>query len=55
VFDDSTTQCLIFPEIFVQPAVSQFNQLNGSSDGGTILLKAAERRYGDPSFGRMSG
>jgi len=26
--------------------VLQFDQLNGSSDGGAILLKAADRRYG---------
>ena len=46
MFDDSTTQCLLFPEIFAKPAVLQFDQLNGSSDGGAILLKAADRRYG---------
>ena len=44
--DDSTTQCLLFPEIFGKPVVLQFDQLNGSSDGGAILLKAADRRYG---------
>jgi hypothetical protein len=36
----------MFPEIFAKPAVLQFDQLNGSSDGGAILLKAADRRYG---------
>src|SRR6202163_1104914 len=36
----------MFPEIFCKPAVLQFDQLNGSSDGGAILLKAADRRYG---------
>src|SRR6202049_87272 len=36
----------MFPEIFTKPAVLQFDQLNGSSDGGAILLKAADRRYG---------
>lgn len=46
MFDDSTTQCLMFPEIFTKPAVLQFDQQNGSSDGGAILLKAADRRYG---------
>ena len=46
MFDDSTTQCLLFPEIFNKPAVLQFDQRNGSSDGGAILLKAADRRYG---------
>ena len=42
----STTQCVMFPEIFAKPAVLQFDQRNGSSDGGAILLKAADRRYG---------
>jgi Transposase DDE domain group 1 len=46
VSDDSTTQCLLFPEIFGKPVVLQFDQLNGSSDGGAILLKAADRHYG---------
>jgi hypothetical protein len=46
VIDFSTTECLLFPEIFAKPAVLQFDQRQGSSDGGAILLKAAERRYG---------
>jgi hypothetical protein len=46
VSDDSTTQCLLFPEIFGKPVVLQFDQLNGSSDGGAVLLKAADRRHG---------
>ncbi len=46
VIDDSTAQCLLFPELFNKPAVLQFDQQNGSSDGGAILLKAADRRYG---------
>jgi hypothetical protein len=46
VVDDSTTQCLLFPEIFAKPAVLQFDQRLGSSDGGAVLLKAADRRYG---------
>src|SRR5664280_1307027 len=46
VFDDSTTQCLLFPDIFHKPAVLQFDQRLGSSDGGAVLLKAADRRYG---------
>jgi hypothetical protein len=45
VFEDSTTQCLLFPGILAKPAVLQFDQLNGSSDGGALLLKAADRRY----------
>jgi hypothetical protein len=46
VVEDSTTQCLLFSESFAKPTVLQFDQLNGSSDGGAILLKAADRRYG---------
>jgi hypothetical protein len=36
----------MFPEICARPTVLQFDQTNGSSDGGAILLKAADRRYG---------
>jgi DDE family transposase len=46
VIDNSTTECLLFPEIFSKPIVMQFDQREGSSDGGALLLKAAERRYG---------
>jgi len=35
----------LFPGILAKPAVLQFDQLNGSSDGGALLLKAADRRY----------
>ena len=44
--DDSTTQCLLFPDIFRKPVVAQFDQREGSSDGGAVLLKAADRHYG---------
>jgi len=46
VSDDSTTQCLLFPEIFHKPVVAQFDQHEGSSDGGAVLLKAADRSLG---------
>jgi hypothetical protein len=46
VIDFSTTECLLFPEIFVKPAVLHFDQRQGSSDGGAVLLKAAEGCYG---------
>ena len=45
MIDDSTTPCLLFPETFTKPAVIQFDQRQGSSDGGAMLLKAADRRY----------
>ncbi len=46
MIDDSTTQCLLFPEIVSKPVVARFDQRQGSSDGGAILLKAADRQYG---------
>ena len=44
--DNSTTQRWLFPGIFRKPVAVQFDQRQGSSDGGAILLKAAERHYG---------
>src|SRR5258708_19111326 len=44
--DDRPTQCLLFPGFFRKPVVAQFDQREGSSDGGALLLKAADRRYG---------
>ena len=44
--DNSTTQCLLFPDIFPKPLALQFDQRQGSSDGGALLLKAADHRYG---------
>ena len=41
----TTTQCL-FPDLFKKPLVARFDVDHGSSDGGGILLKAAERRLG---------
>src|ERR1700679_3486317 len=43
--EDRTTQCLLFPDIFRKPVVAPFDQREGSSDGGALLLKAADRRY----------
>jgi hypothetical protein len=36
----------LFPGIFRKPVAAQFDQRQGSSDGGALLLKAADRRYG---------
>ena len=44
--EHTTTECLLFPDIFDRPVIAQFDQRQGSSDGGAILLKAAERRLG---------
>jgi hypothetical protein len=46
VSDNTTTQCLLFSDIFPKSVVARFDQRQGSSDGGALLLKAAERRYG---------
>jgi len=43
---DITTECLLFLDIFAKPVVAQFDQRQGSSDGGALLLKAADRRLG---------
>jgi Transposase DDE domain group 1 len=42
--DHNTTECLLFPELLDRPLVAKFDQRQGSSDGGAILLRAADRR-----------
>jgi Transposase DDE domain group 1 len=44
--EHTITECLLFPDIFDRPVVAKFDQRLGSSDGGAILLQAAERRLG---------
>jgi hypothetical protein len=46
VSEHTTTQCVLFPGIFERPVVAQFDQSQGSSDGGAVLLKAADRELG---------
>ena len=41
----TTTQCL-FPDLFKKKLIARFDVAHGSSDGGAVLLKAAERRLG---------
>ena len=43
---DTVPQTVLFPDLFDKPLFAQFNQEQASSDGGAILLKAAERVYG---------
>lgn len=43
---DSTTQSVLFPDLVRKAVVAQFDQEHASSDGGAILLKAADRRLG---------
>lgn len=42
--DDTTTQCLLFPEISRKAVITRFDQEHGSSDGGAVLLKAIDLR-----------
>jgi hypothetical protein len=44
--DDTIPQTVLFPDLFPKPLVATFDQPHASSDGGAILLKAAEKRYG---------
>lgn len=44
--EHTTTQSVLFPGIFERPVVAKFDQSQGSSDGGAILLKAADQRLG---------
>lgn len=43
--DDTIPQTVLFPDLFTKPLVATFDQPHASSDGGAILLTAAERRY----------
>jgi hypothetical protein len=44
--DDTTTQCWLFPDLLRKPIVVQFDDHRGSSDGGALLLGAADARLG---------
>ena len=44
--EHTTTQCVLFPGIFKRPVIAKFDQPEGSSDGGAVLLKAADRKLG---------
>ncbi len=44
--EHTTTQCVLFPGIFKRPVVAKFDQSQSSSDGGAVLLKAADRDLG---------
>ncbi len=51
--ENTTTECLLFPGFFAKPVSLQFDQGQGSSDGGAVLLKAADGRY--DLVNRLSG
>jgi hypothetical protein len=42
--EDNTTQCVMFPNLFRKVVVADFDATQGSSDGGALLLKAADDR-----------
>ena len=44
--DNTTRQSVLFSDLFDKPLVAKFDQPHASSDGGAILLKAADRRLG---------
>lgn len=44
VRDSTTTPCSLFPDLFDRPLTARFDLPNASSDGGGVLLKAADRR-----------
>ena len=46
VTPDTVSQTVLFPDLFDKPLVATFDEQHASSDGGGILLKAAERVYG---------
>ena len=43
---ETVPQTVLFPDLFDKPLVATFDQQHASSDGGAVLLKAAEREYG---------
>jgi hypothetical protein len=43
--DDTIPQCVLFPDLFEKPLVATFDQQHASSDGGAVLLPAADRQY----------
>jgi hypothetical protein len=44
--NETIPQTVLFPDLFNTPLVATFDQPHASSDGGAILLKAADARYG---------
>lgn len=44
--DDTTTQPVVFKDLFGKPVVACFDQPDSSSDGGAVLLKACDDQLG---------
>jgi hypothetical protein len=47
LIDFTPAQCVLFADLEKRPVVLAFDQAHGSSDGGAILLSAANQRFGD--------
>ena len=43
---ETIPQTVLFADLFDRPLMATFDQPHASSDGGAVLLAAAERRYG---------
>jgi hypothetical protein len=43
---ESTTQSVLFPDVFSKPVVAKLDEERSSSDGGALLLKAIDERLG---------
>lgn len=43
---EHSAECLEFQGLFSKPLIAQFDEPNGSSDGGAVLLKAADEKLG---------
>jgi len=44
--DETTTQAVLFKDLFGKLVVACFDQPDSSSDGGAVLLKARDERLG---------
>ena len=44
--DPTIAQTVLFPDVFDKPVGAAFDRERASSEGGAILLKAADRVYG---------
>lgn len=42
--DDTIAQTVLFPDLVAKPLVATFDQAHASSDGGAVLLRAADQR-----------
>jgi len=46
VTNSTTTQRVLFQDVFGKPLLARFDQQHASSDGGAVVLKAADHRLG---------